>query len=38
MLDWCEGWERSFSTQGLITESGRVGFLSIDKLPEPPSL
>ena len=38
MLDWCEGWERSFSTQGLITASGRVGFLAIDKLPEPPSL
>jgi chromosome segregation protein len=38
ILDWCDGWNRSFSTQELITASGRVGFLAIDKLPEPPSL
>ena len=38
MLDWCQRWERSFSSEGLIAASGRVGFLAIDKLPEPPSL
>ncbi len=38
MLDWCDGWKRSLSTQELIAASGRVGFLAIDKLPEPPSL
>ncbi len=38
MLDWCQRWGRSFSREGLIAASGRVGFLAIDKLPEPPSL
>ena len=38
MLDWYERWQNSSSAQGLASTSGRVGFLAVDKLPEPPSL
>lgn len=38
MLDWYERWQNSSSSQGLASTSGRVGFLAVDKLPEPPSL
>ena len=36
MLDWYERWQNTSSAQDLVATSGRVGFLAIDKLPEPP--
>ena len=38
MLDWYERWQNTLSAQGLTSTSGRVGFLAVDRLPEPPSL
>ena len=38
MLDWYERWQNNSSAQGLTSTSGRVGFLAIDRLPEPPLL
>ena len=38
MLDWYERWQTTSSAQGLASTSGRVGFLAIDSLPEPPLL
>ncbi len=38
MLDWYERWQNSSSTQRLSSASGRVGFLAVDRLPEPPSV
>ena len=38
MLDWYENWQNSSSAQGLASTSGRIGFLAVDKLPEPPCL
>ena len=38
MLDWYEHWQNSSSARGLASTSGRIGFLAVDKLPEPPCL
>ncbi len=38
MLDWYERWQNTLSAQGLTSTSGRVGFLAVDRLPDPPSL